>query len=38
VLIDDNGALIGTVTAAEVVARIEAHLASRRDESVVSGG
>ncbi len=38
VLIDDNGALIGTVTAAEVVARIEAHLASRRDESPVSGG
>ncbi|GLY14235.1 proline/glycine betaine ABC transporter ATP-binding protein [Kineosporia sp. NBRC 101677] len=41
VLVDENGALVGTVTAAEVVARIESHLHARRDqhdEGAVTGG
>ncbi|MBT0767411.1 ATP-binding cassette domain-containing protein [Kineosporia sp. J2-2] len=38
VLVDDDGVLVGTVTASEVVTRIETHLHARRDESAVSGG
>ncbi|GLY31128.1 ATP-binding cassette domain-containing protein [Kineosporia sp. NBRC 101731] len=33
VLVDDNGALVGTVTASEVVQRIESQLAGRRNGS-----